>query len=142
MILEVVNRGIIQKIAGDYTSAVISICSGNDVWPTISKDFGAVCKLRFDDWDAPPDGFECVLFDEHMAARILDFVENLPKSITRVIVHCDAGISRSPGVAVALNEIYNSVKIVPPAWQMYNRLVYRTIITVYNNTQCKKSKTT
>lgn len=144
MKITVVNRGLAKKLEADSGMAVISICSRNDVHPQLSPKFGACCKLKFDDWDVPPMGLCVTLFDEKMAAEILDFMDFLVAADTfdELVVHCDAGISRSPGVAVALNEIYNCVKIIPPPWRLYNRLVYRTLLNVNDRrAQCKKSKT-
>src|SRR3954453_7589064 len=45
-----------------------------------------------------------VLFSRGDAARVLDFVNNAgPTEI--IVIHCFAGVSRSPGVALALAEM-------------------------------------
>ena len=46
------------------------------------------------------------LFEPRHAKAILAFVAAYP-DVDRIIVHCDAGLSRSPGVAAALAKIFN-----------------------------------
>ena len=77
-----------------------------------------------------------VLFDRRHAAEILDFVDTcLELGYDRFMVHCAAGISRSPGVAVALQEIYMGIKDVPTRWNLYNRTVYSEIMKEWADRQ-------
>lgn len=45
--------------------------------------------------------------DESQAAVIVDFMESYSSEADRLIVHCAAGISRSPGVAVGLSRYFD-----------------------------------
>lgn len=66
----------------------------------ISPQFEAVLRLHFDDVDErrkPTD----VLFAVDQARAITEFLDEWPAA-ERVIVHCNMGVSRSPGVALGL----------------------------------------
>ena len=49
-----------------------------------------------------------VLFNEELAKQVLEFVAKYAKDGARFVIHCDAGISRSPGMAAALDLIYGN----------------------------------
>lgn len=59
-----------------------------------------ILRLAFADADLAAGGEH--LFDADDANAILDFVELHREHIARIVLHCDAGYSRSPGVAAAL----------------------------------------
>lgn len=72
----------------------------------------AVLKLQFEDViDESP-----LSMDSRDAERIIDFVNIWKDSVESIVVHCEAGISRSAGVCSALmlwingndNDIYNN----------------------------------
>jgi predicted protein tyrosine phosphatase len=88
----------------------------------VSEDFAAVLRLNFTDivqQDDPSD----VLFSEDHARAIREFLDSWPEA-TRIVVHCHAGISRSPGVALGLCDIRGwataELERLHPGW---NRLV-------------------
>lgn len=70
------------------------------------------------------------LFTEAQAREILDFVDGVKDQVSLLVCHCEAGISRSSGVAAALSlilngsdkEIFESKQYIP------NMFVYRTIV--------------
>lgn len=66
----------------------------------VSKRFVAVLRLNFTDIierGEPSD----VLFSEDHARAIREFIDEWPDA-ARIVVHCHAGMSRSPGVALGL----------------------------------------
>jgi predicted protein tyrosine phosphatase len=63
----------------------------------------ARCDLQF--WDVV-DGVERDLFDAAMARRALRFVERDCGGATLLLVHCEAGISRSTAMAEALGRLH------------------------------------
>lgn len=70
-----------------------------------------VLALQFDDVEDTDDPellkrFGYVLFNEDMAKEIHKFVDNMDKS-KPLYVNCVAGVSRSGGVGIILNEYFN-----------------------------------
>ena len=69
----------------------------------ISGRFAAVLRLHFNDIierGEPSD----VLFSADHARAIREFIDSWPNAM-RVVVHCNAGVSRSPGVALGLCDL-------------------------------------
>jgi predicted protein tyrosine phosphatase len=94
----------------------------------VSSRFAAVLRLNFDDVierGEPSD----ILFAEDHAREIRKFLDAWPK-VERVMVHCNAGVSRSPGVALGLCDIRGwataALERSHPGW---NRLVRSVIST-------------
>jgi predicted protein tyrosine phosphatase len=88
----------------------------------LSNHFTAVLRLSFTDiieQGEPSD----VLFSEDHARTIREFIDAWPDA-TRIVVHCHAGVSRSPGVALGLCDIRGwataELERSHPGW---NRLV-------------------
>lgn len=78
----------------------ISISDPDAPAARVSSRFAAVLRLNFD--DVTERGVESdILFAEEHAREITDFVASWPNA-RRVVVHCHAGVSRSPGVALGL----------------------------------------
>lgn len=90
-------------------------------------------RLSFPDIDEPLEGMtDDWLFSEAQARTIWDFVVNRSRRAQRVVVHCDAGISRSPAVAAALTEAIHG----DPSELFYryspNDRVYRILMRIYD----------
>jgi predicted protein tyrosine phosphatase len=89
---------------------IISISSAPDDLARLRP--GASCRgvlrLAFADADIASEHVtKDRLFTKEQATRIWQFVEEHRAQIQRIVVHCDAGRSRSPGVAAALSRILN-----------------------------------
>jgi len=146
----VINRQMAQD--GAYKKLIqpfvmVSIYSpelGEAILPEYSQ-LSAVLRIKCHDVDyneageiTAQRGFsdydEIIKFNENMAVDIINFVsEHAPKNI---VVHCDAGLSRSPAVAMALSEIFNYGANMPQMFvrsyvggmHFYNKHIYRTIL--------------
>jgi len=113
------------------TAILISItdpASGN---PPFHGTYEGIIRLQFHDINEQfPEGyfFEGVLFNSDDAKDILAFVKNHP-DIDEIVVHCEAGVSRSAGVAAALSKIYlgDDTEFFGLCY-IPNRLVYNTIL--------------
>lgn len=93
-------------------------------------------RLNFDDLmerGEPSD----ILFAEDHAREIREFLAAWPNA-ERVMVHCNAGVSRSPGVALGLCDLRGwataALERSHPGW---NRLV-RSILAVNEGAQAAK----
>lgn len=100
------------KTASQVPYIVISITSNDKefaVLPECTQRLDCL-QLKFDDVsykviDDPNDDIHPITPDQ--AAKILDFVYQYKDKIKDIVLHCDAGMSRSPGVALALNKVLN-----------------------------------
>ena len=115
-----------REDAERYEPGVREICisiADPDADPAlVSKDFLAVLRLNFTDIIEQADPTD-ILFSEDHARAIREFIDTWPDA-TRIVVHCHAGISRSPGVALGLCDIRGwataELERSHPGW---NRLV-------------------
>jgi predicted protein tyrosine phosphatase len=68
----------------------------------------AILRLAFLDADAPSDQFgESSLFSREHATAIWAFVQKHRAGVERILVHCDAGVSRPARVRAALAKALN-----------------------------------
>jgi predicted protein tyrosine phosphatase len=100
----------------------ISIADPDAEPARVSSRFAAVLRLHFTDITEQGEPSD-ILFSEEHARTIREFVDAWPDA-TRIVVHCQAGVSRSPGVALGLCDIRGwataELERSHPGW---NRLV-------------------
>jgi predicted protein tyrosine phosphatase len=112
--------------------AVISICEPGAEKAMIPE--GGSCRgilrLSFHDVDRP-ERAGAILFDAAHAWEILRFVESVRKDIRTLVVHCEAGVSRSAGVAAALSRALFGEDRFFFDHYMPNRLVYSTLLGAF-----------
>ena len=93
----------------------------------VSPRFRAVLRLQFDDVLERGEPSDILFTGEH-ARAITEFVDKWPDA-ERVVVHCNMGVSRSPGVALGLCDLRGwataALERSHPGW---NRLV-RTLMS-------------
>jgi len=77
------------------------------------------------------EGLNLKLFGKKDARHILAFVEKYANDINLIAVNCEAGISRSAGVAGALSKILNNDDSYYFKHYLPNSLVYRLILQEY-----------
>lgn len=132
--LEVEGNGI----ALEEPYALISISCPNDPAKIRHREScKAILRVEFDDLDAPVRDnltdrvLPYTLFNDTHANQILDFFEDCVKWLPYMIVHCDAGVSRSPAVAAALTRIQESLDL--DFWRRYipNARVYSKIMQAW-----------
>lgn len=141
----VCNRTEAEQAKLHDGTAVISIHTPGDEPADIKHHKDLVLHLCFSDIADPrvcarleeenkkDPTFKVTMFSDQQAQDVLDFVEKCTaRGVFHFLVHCDAGISRSPGVAVALNQIYNDDRSVPYRYQLFNKWVYTKLLTIRN----------
>ena len=107
---------------------IISISSLWDNPPEFNKNnysIRSVCNLFFDDEEQGPN-----VITEADASKIKEFLTKWYNKVDQIVVHCDAGVSRSAGVAAAIlkyytgddTQIFDDLKYCP------NMLCYRTVL--------------
>ena len=92
----------------DVPHLVISITSSPDDVASLRSHPArlGVLRLSFPDVELPSELYaEGVLFSREHATQVWAFVEEHRAKVERIIVHCDAGKSRSPAVAAALARV-------------------------------------
>ncbi len=108
------SRQVIEGMPhGDPRTALISITDPGDP-ARLPEGWAAVLRLEFDDITPPFPVLICdgnqhrdlAPFDASMATQVLEFVGAVPPDVNRIIVHCNAGISRSAAVARFLADYY------------------------------------
>ena len=71
-------------------------------------------------------------FEEDHATQILDFVHDMWDQVECFLIHCDAGLSRSPAVAAAIERIYYEDDQYWFNTKTPNMLVYRKLLDVHH----------
>ena len=73
-----------------------------------------------------------ILFNDGQAKVIKDFVQTAyDAGIRRFMIHCDAGISRSCGVASALDMVFNNAIALRPRYCCRNSMVERKVLEAF-----------
>lgn len=136
----VASRSTVKNVVWNMRSStiVISIIDPNKDSVFHKEDMETIpylCDcLTISFWDEIEDKHGCMSYQQ--AKSILDFVIQNP-FVKNIVVHCEAGISRSAGVAAALAKIINGNddyffdyyhnRYVP------NMTCYKRILEVYYN---------
>ncbi len=104
-----------------------------DQKPLVDSPFYTkIVKYRFDDIE-PGMRIDGLRFTGVIAEQILDDFKPYNDSIEALLVHCMVGESRSPAVAIALNEIFSlghDGSALKERYSEMNKFVYRTLIEV------------
>ena len=69
-----------------------------------NRSIFAICHVQFDDVTPESVGADDVLMTERDAEKIRDYVRAYKSKVENIIVHCEAGISRSAGIMAAIEE--------------------------------------
>jgi hypothetical protein len=123
-----------RKDAANFTCevpwAAISIASFPNEWPNLSEDNRVnLLQLYFFDQTVPGEH----AFTENHAKEIIRFVGEAWGKIDCLLVHCEAGLSRSPGVAAAIARIFQGEGQDAAYFKQYypNYLVYKILLETY-----------
>jgi len=122
-----------QYFTSDVPWACISIATEPDFWPPISDDNRlGLLRLAFADIRYPEHGELGSHFNNEHAHAVLDFIEEHWHSIDVLMIHCEAGTSRSPAVAAVISRIYvgDDGGFTLPHLYQPNPHVYRTLLEV------------
>jgi len=131
----VYSRGAIERVPPhDVPHVMVSITSSDADQARIppSPHCRALLRLSFADADAPTTAIpEQALFSRAHARAIWDLVEEHLPHIERFIVHCDAGMCRSPAVAAAIAKVLEGDDTAYFRRYRPNMRVYRTMLETY-----------
>lgn len=126
------------KWSGPWAAISVSTEPG-DFPPIQTENRVGLLRLRF--WDiANPrlqdiDRLADKLFSREQAEAILKFVDDHWPHVECFMVHCEAGISRSPAIAAAIEYIYHGKDEAQKYFNRYmpNSYVYKTLLEVKFN---------
>jgi predicted protein tyrosine phosphatase len=127
------DRNTVSGLEPRSNSILISVTSQGKEHPSLNHGWFKVLKLNFDDVEGRnfDIGSSSNVMQELDAKLILDFViNNIDKDI---FINCDAGISRSTGILVALEQIFNS-RDVSHNYPFHNHFVKNKIKQVFYKT--------
>jgi predicted protein tyrosine phosphatase len=112
----------------DYIIISVTDTSSHKIDFVVNAFCKGVLELTFHDVDSEKIATKhnLVLFTKEQARRILDFVQETNPKL--VVIQCEAGISRSAGIAAALSEIHNNHDGGFFRAHIPNMLVFRTIL--------------
>lgn len=120
MRIEVRSKSLAKDFIGDQPWAAISIATFSHEFAKLNatKRMGLL-QMEFADVDredqvgtinalCKSESHEpTCFFTEYQAEKIVDFVQQMKiKGIELFLVHCEAGVSRSPAIAAAIHKIF------------------------------------
>lgn len=126
------SRATIKDFNPKSLWAVISMRCTDAEDPAIIPNTELILRLQFDDTET--SGGTQLAFTDEMAREVLSFVNKVKDSVTILVCQCEAGISRSSGMAAALSVIFgqSNEKFFcgsgPNGRFLPNRLVYRKML--------------
>jgi hypothetical protein len=92
----------------------------------------AILRFRFYDLVEPLPGHD-ELFTDKDAKKVWRFVTKHVSEIDAVVVHCEAGVSRSTGMAAALAKFYFNDDLVFFKKGVPNKLVYKKVLQEFHD---------
>lgn len=134
--LQVLSRSGAKHVAPEVPYVVISLANANVSHPELRESpyrLG-VLRLAFDDVEPTrrkPHDARTPMTPAH-AREIRAFVEAHLEAVELIVVHCEAGVSRSPAVAAALWRWLEGTR--GPFFDLFrpNEHVYRTLSEALN----------
>ncbi|GEM_PF-1690634 len=109
------------------------------------EQFKIIRSYVFDDISQfTDDSNELALFNDEIAERIITDFDNEGKDCQTLLVHCWAGKSRSPALAIALSEIFHlqtpeQIADLKKQFSIYNKRVYHTMLD-FNKSDSNREK--
>ena len=98
--------------------------------PMLSNRFLAILRLGFSDIDEPGSDPADLLFNEGHAREIVTFVRQWT-NVDRIVIHCKAGQSRSPGIAIGLCELFSwDLRDMEERYPFWNPWVRQELVRV------------
>ena len=79
----------------------------DDELPVLSRRFISILRLAFTDIDEPDEDPSFLLFNAAHATAIVKFAAQW-RDVDRIVIHCMAGQSRSPGIAMGLYDLFST----------------------------------
>lgn len=126
-----VPRADAERYRPAPSSVLISINNPDEELLCPQPGWAEVLHLRMHDVDTPGAGLQ--VFSAEQAAQVLALVERHRSTAQEVVLHCQAGMSRSGGMALFLAEYLGlpcykaQTPVTGLSWPLYNRKVYSVL---------------
>lgn len=126
-------RHLARNLRPQHKAVLISIHDDTEPPLDAHSSWVDVLHLRFHDADASCDGME--LFTPDQARQALEFVRKHADTCDELVVHCQAGQSRSAGMALYLAEVLGvpcfkvNLPVSVATYPLFNRRVFSTLMT-------------
>lgn len=138
MSIKVYNRESLSAYQEDQPHVVISINDPNGQPTPLPDNVNrlGLLRMQFHDLDRANDEYifkQYVLFQQPDAKKIWDFVEPYLSKVKCIHVGCEAGISRSAGVAAAISKVLNATDQFYFKRYIPNRRVYSMLLAEHYN---------
>lgn len=136
----VLSQTMAERYEPSGREVCISVTDPGKLPARLSTRFAAILRLVFTDITEPIDHPNYIVFDATHAATILHFVRDWP-DVDRIVVHCRAGFSRSPGIAIGLTELFEWGPIEPLLTQhaLCNHWVRKELVRVGRETRPRET---
>jgi predicted protein tyrosine phosphatase len=125
--LIVLSREEVERYEPRRKEICISISDPYAKPARLSPRFKAVIRMYFSDVTERGDPLD-VLFAPDHASAIREFIDGAPE-FDRIVLHCNMGMSRSPGVALGLCDLNGwataELERKHPSWNRLVRMVMR-----------------
>lgn len=123
--LVVLSREEAERYEPSLREICVSISDPEAEPANISSEFAAVLRLHFHDVTQRGEPSDILFAPEH-ARAIHEFLDEWPDA-QRVVLHCNMGVSRSPGVALGLCDVRGwataALERSHPGWNRLVRMV-------------------
>ena len=130
-----VSRAVAKKTHPKSNSALISIFTPGDTPPYLHwrSEWRFISSFMFFDSEAYEDQKYYPGISMTEAETMFLWIKNVveEKEVEHIVVHCDAGVSRSAGVALFIAERYGLN--FPKGYSHFNKMVYRSLKEVEFN---------
>ena len=124
----VLSQDRVHQYEPEGVEVCISITNPKAEPAALSDRFHAVLRLTFTDIAGPSPYAWDKLFSDDDARQILQFVTRWP-DVDRIVIHCQAGQSRSPGVALALCDLQGlDVRALEGQFPLWNTWVRTELV--------------
>jgi len=136
MKIKTMSRQEAEKYIPTKKCIFISITTPHSLPAQIKRNelVEGIFRVSFNDVDKQDetDAIKFIMFDDDMAKAIIDFVVRYKDAVEEIIVHCEAGQSRSVGCAGAIARCFYGDDKEFFENKTPNMLVYRTILKVFH----------
>lgn len=140
--IKVLSRKGAEEFKTNERHIIISVSDPDSTKANLPEQKSRVDALflSFHDLDKEYPSDKVVLFAKNMAELVWAFVNKYKDDVKLIVVNCEAGISRSAGIAGAISKVLDGEDDYYFKHYCPNRLVYRTMLEEGMNQKDKEEE--